>query len=55
MAGRGRGITLQVLPREESEFGMDFFRLAKALPALYPKDSEEKKFLDAMLLAMLRG
>jgi hypothetical protein len=30
-------------------------RLAKALPALYPKDSEEKKFLDAMLLGMLRG
>ena len=29
-------------------------RLAHALSALYPKDSEEKRLLDAMLLAMPR-
>jgi hypothetical protein len=29
-------------------------RLAKALSALYPKESEEKRLLDAMLLAMPR-
>ncbi len=32
----------------------DFLRLANALSALYPKESEEKKLLDAMLLAMPR-
>ena len=31
-----------------------FKRLANALSALYPKDSEEKRLLDAMLLAMPR-
>jgi hypothetical protein len=30
----------------------DFIRLANALSALYPKQSEEKRLLDAMLLAM---
>jgi hypothetical protein len=30
------------------------FHLANALSALYPKDSEEKRLLDAMLLAMPR-
>jgi hypothetical protein len=29
-------------------------RLANALSALYPKDGEEKRLLDAMLLAMPR-
>ncbi len=32
----------------------DFLRLANALSALYPKDSEEKRLLDAMLLAVPR-
>jgi predicted nucleotidyltransferase len=32
----------------------DVVRLANALPALYPKDSEEKILLDAMLLAVPR-
>jgi len=34
--------------------GPDFLRLANALSALYPKDSEEKRLLDAMLLAVPR-
>jgi len=38
-----------------SEFGMDFLRLANALATLYPKDSEEERLLDAMVLAMLMG
>jgi hypothetical protein len=38
----------------EKERGPDFLRLANALSALYPKDSSEKRLLDAMLLAMPR-
>jgi len=34
--------------------GPDFLRLANALSALYPKESEEKRLLDAMLLAVPR-
>ncbi len=29
-----------------------FLRLANALSALYPEDSEEKRLIDAMLLAV---
>jgi hypothetical protein len=36
------------------ERGPDFLRLANALSALYPKSSEEKRLLDAMLLAVPR-
>jgi len=32
----------------------DFLRLANALSALYPKGSDEKRLLDAMLLAVPR-
>ena len=38
----------------KDDYGSDFLRLANALSALYPKDSEEKRLLDAMLLAMPR-
>jgi hypothetical protein len=38
----------------EQQRGPDFLRLANALSALYPKDSEEKRLLDAMLLALPR-
>jgi putative DNA methylase len=34
--------------------GPDSMRLANALSALYPRDSEEKRLLDAMLLAVPR-
>jgi hypothetical protein len=38
----------------KDDYGPDFLRLANALSALYPKESEEKRLLDAMLLAMPR-
>ncbi len=38
----------------EPDRGPDFLRLANALSALYPRDSEEKRLLDAMLLAVAR-
>jgi len=46
---------LRALLREEQQRGSDFIRLANALSALYPKDSEEKRLLDAMLLAVPRN
>lgn len=50
----GRANALRALLKAEQERGSDFFRLADALSALYPKDSEEKRLLDAMLLAVPR-
>lgn len=46
---------LRALLREEQQRGPDFVRLANALSALYPKESEEKRLLDAMLLAVPRN
>jgi adenine-specific DNA methylase len=45
---------LRAMLREETQCGPDFLRLANALSRLYPKDSEEKRLLDAMLLAVPR-
>jgi hypothetical protein len=45
---------LEALLRAELDRGPDFLRLANALSALYPKQSEEKRLLDAMLLAVPR-
>jgi putative DNA methylase len=42
------------LIKAETERGPYFRRLANALSALYPKGSEEKRLLDAMLLAVPR-
>jgi adenine-specific DNA methylase len=50
----GRANALRNLLKAEQERGPDFLRLANALSALYPKESEEKRLLDAMLLAMPR-
>ena len=50
----GRTNALRALLKAEQERGSDFLRLANALSALYPKGSEEKRLLDAMLLAMPR-
>ncbi|GIW84010.1 MAG: DNA methylase [Gemmataceae bacterium] len=50
----GRANALRALLKAEMERGPDFLRLANALSALYPKDSEEKRLLDAMLLAVPR-
>jgi putative DNA methylase len=51
---RGCANALLTLLKSEVNGGPDFLRLANALSALYPKDSEEKRLLDAMLLAMPR-
>ncbi len=50
----GRTNALRALLEAERERGPDFLRLANALSALYPKGSEEKRLLDAMLLALPR-
>ena len=50
----GRSQALRNLIRAEQERGPDFLRLANALTALYPRGSEEKRLLDAMLLAAPR-
>jgi hypothetical protein len=50
----GRANALRALLKSEIERGPDFLRLANALSALYPKESDEKRLLDAMLLAVPR-
>lgn len=50
----GRSQALRNLLHAEQERGPDFLRLANALTALYPPGSEEKRLLDAMLLAAPR-
>ena len=50
----GRSQALRNLLKAEQERGPDFLRLANALSALYPPVSEEKRLLDAMLLAAPR-
>ena len=50
----GKANALRALLKAEVERSPDFVRLANALSALYPRDSEEKRLLDAMLLAMPR-
>jgi putative DNA methylase len=47
----GRANALRALLKAEVERGPDFMRLANALTALYPTGSEEKRLLEAMLLA----
>jgi hypothetical protein len=46
-------ITLDLL-KAEQERGPDFPRLANAFFALYPKGSEDRRLIDAMLLAVPR-
>ena len=50
----GRTNALRALLRAEVDRGSDFVRLANSLSALYPTGSEEKRLLDAMLLAVPR-
>ncbi len=50
----GQTAALHALLKSEHERGPDFLRLSNALSALYPRDSEEKRLLDAMLLAAPR-
>ena len=48
----GQAHALRKLLSAEQDRGPDFLRLANALSALYPKGAEEKRLLDAMLLAV---
>lgn len=50
----GRSRALRALLKAEQDRGPDFLRLANALSALYPPAGEEKRLLDAMLLAAPR-
>ena len=50
----GRTNALRNLLKAEQDRGPDFLRLANALSALYPSPSEEKRLLNAMLLAVPR-
>jgi hypothetical protein len=50
----GRTNALRALLKAEQERAPDFLRLANAFSALYPKGSEEKRLIDAMLLAVPR-
>jgi len=50
----GRTNALRGLLKTEQERSPDFLRLANALSALYPKGSDEKRLLDAILLAVPR-
>nr|MBC8360095.1 DUF1156 domain-containing protein [Candidatus Desulfatibia profunda] len=50
----GQTNALRSLIKAEQDRSPDFLRLANALSALYPKGSEEKRLLDAMLLAVPR-
>src|SRR5207247_4270056 len=50
----GRTNALRALLKAEQERGPDFERLANALATLYPKGSEEKRLLEAMLQAVPR-
>jgi adenine-specific DNA methylase len=50
----GRSNALRALIKAEQERGPYFLRLANALSALYPRNSEEKRLVDAMLLAVPR-
>jgi len=50
----GQANALRAFLQAEQERSPDFLRLANALSALYPKNSEEKRLLDAMLLAVNR-
>ena len=50
----GHANVLRALIGAEQDRGPDFLRLANALSALYPRGSQEKRLLDAMLLAVPR-
>ena len=50
----GHANALRTLLSTEQDRGPEFLRLANALSALYPRGSQEKRLLDAMLLAVPR-
>ena len=50
----GHANALRTLISIEQERGPEFLQLANALSALYPRNSQEKRLLDAMLLTVPR-
>ena len=54
LQANGHAGALRKLIGAEQERGPEFLRLANALSALYPRASQEKRLLDAMLLAAPR-
>ncbi len=50
----GKSNALRALIRAEQDKGSDFLRLANALSALYPRNSKEKRLVDAMPLSVPR-
>jgi adenine-specific DNA methylase len=50
----GQAAALRAMLEAETQRSPDFLRLANALSALYPKGSEEKRVLDAMILTVPR-
>lgn len=54
LQANGRTNALRALIEAEQDRGPEFMRLANALSALYPPKSEEKRLLDAMILAAPR-
>ena len=54
LQANGASNALRSMLEEEQKRSPDFLRLANALSALYPKTNEEKRLLDAMLLAAPR-
>lgn len=54
LQARGQAPALRAHLAEQTRRGPDFLRLANALSSLYPKDHEDKRHLDAMLLAVPR-
>jgi hypothetical protein len=55
LQANGQANGLRAMLREEQQRGPDFIRLANALSALYPVGSEERRLLEAMLLAVPRN
>ena len=54
LQANGHANALRTLISAEQDRGPEFLRLANALSALYPRGSQEKRLLDAMLLAAPR-
>ena len=54
LQANGHANALRSLIEAERDRGPDFLRLANALTALYPRGSQEKRLLDAMLLSAPR-
>ncbi|EQD71196.1 hypothetical protein B1B_04592, partial [mine drainage metagenome] len=52
MQANGASVPLRLLLQEETKRGPEFERLARSLTALYPKDSEERRLVEALALVI---